>query len=120
LIDEIKASDEILITSPMYNFQISSSLKAYIDHIVRSNETFVYSNGEYRGLINNKKCHVITTMGGRKADVNQGEGCEIYLRNILGFIGISNTAMLCVDGTSDPKYVNSAIAKTRDRILNLI
>src|SRR5687768_12218285 len=55
LIEEIKASDEILITSPMYNFQISSSLKAYIDHIVRANVTFVCNNGEYRGLINNKK-----------------------------------------------------------------
>ena len=120
LIDEIKGCDEILIASPMYNFQISSLLKAYIDHIVRVNVTFVYDNGEYRGLIDDKKCHIITTMGGRKADVNQGEGSEIYLRNILGFIGINNTQMFCVDGTSDLKYVNSAIEKTRDRILNII
>jgi FMN-dependent NADH-azoreductase len=59
-------------------------------------------------------------MGGRKADVNQGEGCEVYLRSILGFIGISNMAMFCVDGTSDPNYVNAAIKKTRNNILNSI
>lgn len=34
LINEITISDELIITCPMYNFQIPSSLKAYFDHVV--------------------------------------------------------------------------------------
>ena len=35
LIDELRAADTIVIGAPMYNFSISSPLKAWIDQIVR-------------------------------------------------------------------------------------
>lgn len=35
LIDELIDSENIIIASPMYNFSISATLKAYIDNIVR-------------------------------------------------------------------------------------
>jgi FMN-dependent NADH-azoreductase len=104
----------------MYNFQISSSLKAYFDHVVRVNRTFQHKNGEYVGLLKNKKCYVLTTMGGRKADANQEEGFEIYLMNILGFIGIHDTAIYCVDGTANPEYATSAMIETKSKIINSI
>jgi FMN-dependent NADH-azoreductase len=34
LIAELAAADTLLIGAPMYNFSISSSLKAWIDHVV--------------------------------------------------------------------------------------
>lgn len=46
LIQEIDVCDELLITCPMYNFQIPSSLKAYLDHVVRVNKTFEYKEGK--------------------------------------------------------------------------
>ncbi len=36
LIDELRAADTIVIGAPMYNFSISSPLKAWIDQIVGS------------------------------------------------------------------------------------
>jgi FMN-dependent NADH-azoreductase len=120
LINEIMISDELLITCPMYNFQIPSSLKAYLDHVVRLNKTFLHKNGEYMGLLKNKKCSIITAMGGKKQDVNQEEGFESYLRNILGFIGIVDTKIYCVDGTANPDYATVAITETKNKILNSI
>jgi FMN-dependent NADH-azoreductase len=120
LIDEIMISDELLITCPMYNFQIPSSLKAYLDHVVRLNKTFQYKNGEYIGLLKNKKCVIITTMGGRKQDVNQEEGFECYLRNILSFVGIYGTEIYCIDGTSNLEYATVAITETKVKILKSI
>jgi FMN-dependent NADH-azoreductase len=35
LIEELQAADTIVIGAPMYNFSISSQLKAWIDQIVR-------------------------------------------------------------------------------------
>jgi FMN-dependent NADH-azoreductase len=120
LIDEIMVSDELLITCPMYNFQIPSSLKAYFDHVVRLNKTFQHNNGEYAGLLKHKKCVIVTTMGGKKQDVNQEESFECYLRNILGFVGIFVTEIYCIDGTSSPEYATVAITETKNKILKSI
>lgn len=120
LINEIMISGELLITCPMYNFQISSSLKAYLDHVVRLNKTFQHKNGEYIGLIKNKKCTIVTAMGGKKQDVNQEEGFERYLRNILGFVGILDIEIYCIDGTSNPEYATVSITETKNKILKSI
>lgn len=120
LINEIHNCNELLITCPMYNFQIPSTMKAYFDHVVRVNKTFQIKNGEYAGLIKNKKCSIMTTMGGRKADINKEEAFESYLRNILAFIGISDTTIYCVDGTSNPEYTTSSLRETKSNILNSI
>jgi FMN-dependent NADH-azoreductase len=39
MIDELFASDVLVIESPMYNFRIPSVLKAWIDHVVRARKT---------------------------------------------------------------------------------
>ncbi|AXK41296.1 FMN-dependent NADH-azoreductase [Erythrobacter aureus] len=40
LVDELIASDIIVIASPMYNFGVPAQLKAYIDNVVRVGRTF--------------------------------------------------------------------------------
>src|SRR6266567_1619607 len=42
LIEELQAADTVVIGVPMYNFSIPSSLKAWIDQIVRIGKTFNY------------------------------------------------------------------------------
>jgi len=42
LIEELEAADIIVIGAPMHNFAIPSSLKAWIDQIVRLGKTFGY------------------------------------------------------------------------------
>ncbi|MCZ8215328.1 MAG: NAD(P)H-dependent oxidoreductase [Cyclobacteriaceae bacterium] len=120
LIEEITISDELLITCPMYNFQIPSSLKAYFDHVVRVNKTFQHRNGDYVGMLKNKKCYLLTAMGGRKSNVNREEDFESYLRNILGFIGIDDTLLYSMDGTANKDYVITAIKEIKSKIINSI
>jgi FMN-dependent NADH-azoreductase len=40
LVAELKAADYIVISTPLYNFNVPAILKAYIDHIVRVGVTF--------------------------------------------------------------------------------
>ena len=42
LIEEISAADIIIISSPMYNYGMPASLKAWLDQIVRVNKTFTF------------------------------------------------------------------------------
>ena len=57
LIEELRAADTIVIGAPMYNFSVSSSLKAWIDQIVRIGKTLGYGPNGPRGLLGEEESH---------------------------------------------------------------
>lgn len=58
LIAELKKADVIVLGSPMYNWSIPSALKAYLDQVIRVNETIEISSSDpenpYNGLLKTK------------------------------------------------------------------
>jgi FMN-dependent NADH-azoreductase len=63
-VDEVLAADAIVIGAPMHNFAIPSSLKAWIDHIVRAGRTFGYGPSGQVGLVSSgKKVIVVSARG---------------------------------------------------------
>ena len=100
LIAELQATDHIVIGTPMYNFSTPAILKAYIDHVVRIDKTFTPS---YEGLLKNKKATIVISSGGEYAPGSQMEGYNAessYLRQILGFIGITDVNIVLAGGSS--------------------
>ena len=61
LIAELMTADILLFSVPMYNFSIPSSLKAYIDQIVRVGHTFGFDpeKGFYSHLAVLKSCLIL-------------------------------------------------------------
>ncbi len=101
LIAELEAADTVLIATPMYNFNAPAILKAYIDHVVRVGKTFTAS---YEGLLKNKKAVVIIASGGDYAPGSFMESYNAesgYLKQILGFMGISDVTFVMAGGTND-------------------
>lgn len=103
LIAELKAADQILISSPLYNLNVPSTLKAYFDHVIRSGVTFkVAEDGSYHGLLSNEATYVITTKG----STYKGTPMEAldyqtpYLKTIFGFIGIELKAIFPLESTA--------------------
>jgi FMN-dependent NADH-azoreductase len=94
LIAELQKADEYVIATPMYNFGIPAKLKAYVDHIVRSGLTFTMNaDGSYTGLLSGKKATVIIASAGEYGPDAPAEGLDTlkpYLREILGFIGVTD------------------------------
>ncbi len=43
LTDELLAADVLVMAAPMYNFAIPSTLKAWLDHVLRAGVTFKYT-----------------------------------------------------------------------------
>jgi FMN-dependent NADH-azoreductase len=103
LITELKAADEWLISTPMYNFAVPSRLKSYIDHIIRAGQTFrANSDGSYTGLITGKKATVIIASAGEYLPGLPAEGYDAekpYLRTILGFIGVTDVSFVQAGAT---------------------
>jgi FMN-dependent NADH-azoreductase len=59
LIGELKAADTVIIGSPMYNFGIPSTLKAWFDHVLRAGITFRYTDTGPVGLLNGKRAIIL-------------------------------------------------------------
>jgi FMN-dependent NADH-azoreductase len=96
LIHEMYQSNEILITSPMYNFGIPSSLKAYFDLVVRTKKTFT-ENITRKGLLVNKKAYVISSMGSILQE--KQNPLEIHITQLLHHMGITDICYFPLDGT---------------------
>jgi FMN-dependent NADH-azoreductase len=114
LIGEFKTADHIVIGSPLYNFTLSSSLKAYFDHVVRSGVTFELRNGGYRGLMEGKCATVVTAQGGQRTTDGADDFQTAYLRRILEFVGISDLEVITLEGTSlDENCATSALGRAK-------
>jgi FMN-dependent NADH-azoreductase len=104
LIAELEAADTVLITTPMYNFSIPSSLKAWVDQIVRIHKTFSYDGSSFNGLLTGKKAYVIVAYGASGYMAGEGFAAanfvESYLRFILNFLGISDVQFFHAQATT--------------------
>src|ERR1700736_5426655 len=97
LIEELQAADTIVIGAPMYNFAIASSLKAWIDQIVRMGKTIGYGPSGARGLLANKRVIIVTARGGAYGKGSPAEKFDFqepYLRHIFGFIGLTDVTFI--------------------------
>ncbi len=113
LINELIAADILLLSSPMYNFNVPSSLKAYIDHVVRLGRTFALNrDNEPQGLVDDKQAYIITACGldPEKKTNDLHNYFYIYLQNILRFIGIKSIHLISLEGT---KATPSTASKDR-------
>ncbi|MGD0142291.1 MAG: FMN-dependent NADH-azoreductase [Rhizomicrobium sp.] len=101
LIEEIEAADTIVVAAPMYNFTISSTLKAWIDHITRAGRTFRYTPEGPQGQLKNKRVFVVTGRGGfysGDSPLKSYDFQEPYLRTIFGFLGLDDVTFIHVEG----------------------
>lgn len=96
LIAELRAAELILIGSPMYNFGISSTLKAWFDHVLRAGATFRYTESGPEGLLAGRKAIVIECRGGAYGEGAAAamDGQEPHLRTLLAFIGITDVVFV--------------------------
>lgn len=96
LIKELIATDVLVIGTPMYNFSVPASLKAYFDLIARAGLTFKYGDKGPVGLLENKKAYVIMSSGGVKIG-SEADFAGNYIKQFLGFIGITDVEFLELD-----------------------
>ena len=123
LLEEVEAADVIVIAAPMYNFSISSTLKAWIDHITRAGRTFQYTANGPEGLLKNKKVFVVTARGGIYTGDSPAKAYDFqepYLRTILGFNGLTDVTFIHVEGQKiSPDAADAGIAQARQAVSDI-
>ncbi len=66
LIAELQQADEYVLGVPMHNFSIPSTLKLWIDQVVRAGKTFAYTSSGPAGLLTGKKATLLIASGGNQ------------------------------------------------------
>jgi FMN-dependent NADH-azoreductase len=97
LTDELLAADVLVMAAPMYNFAIPSTLKAWLDHVLRAGVTFKYTDTGPQGLLSGKRAYVLTARGGIYAG-SPADHQEPYLRQVMAFIGIHDVTFIHAEG----------------------
>lgn len=102
LAQEVKDADEIVISAPMYNRTVPSSLKAWIDHIVLPYQTFAVGPTGPSPLLKGKTVYFICATGGV---YSTGPGAKQdfltpYIKCIMGFMGIEDVRVVYVEGVA--------------------
>jgi len=122
LVAEVLASDILVIEAPMYNFNIPSVLKAWIDHIARKGLTFNYGATGVEGLLKGKKLILVMGRGGvySEGPMKAMEHQETYLRSFFGFLGITDVEAIAIEGVGmGPEKRAESLAKARAKIASI-
>lgn len=64
IVARVLAADALVIGTPIYNFGMPSTLKAFFDHVSRNGKTFLADEDGMRGLLSGKKAAVFISAGG--------------------------------------------------------
>ena len=97
LIAEFDQADALLIALPMYNFGITSQLKAYFDHLARAGVTFKYTDQGPVGLLDDKPVALIAARGGLYHA--QGADHQVpFTQQFLAFLGLSSVTTVLAEG----------------------
>lgn len=122
LVDELLAADTLVIGTGLINFNIYSSLKAWIDNIARAGRTFTYTETGPKGLATGKKAYIVLASGGV---YSEGPAAPLnhavpYLKSVLAFIGITDVETVYVEGLAfGPEAAEKSIGAAQARAAEL-
>lgn len=108
LVKELQDADVIVIASPMHNLSVPSTLKAYIDQIIRMGVTTSLVPGNlgspYVGRLPNKKAYLFLVRGGYGFDSGEVyehiDFQEPYLKAVLQMLGVSDVISVTMNYTT--------------------
>ncbi len=110
LAQEVLDADILVLGVAMYNFGLSSAMKAWIDQIARPGVTFRPDpEHTYVGLATGKKAYIVFASGETSAGSDM-DFATPYLKHVLGFLGITDVQVIGADLTvTAPETLNDRL-----------
>ncbi|MEN4918930.1 NAD(P)H-dependent oxidoreductase [Achromobacter spanius] len=117
LIRMLDDASHVVLATPMHNFTVPSSLKAWLDHVVRVRSTFrITGQGNKVGVLEDRPVYVAIASGGGFSgeDARQPDFLTPYLRHVLGTIGLTQVTFISVEGTARGPELLAAARRRAD------
>ena len=113
LIDELLGADLLVIGAPMHNYNLPAVLKSWLDHVILSNRTVIFTKNGPRGLLTALNAIVVTSSGGEYISSRQTQELDFetpYLRFTLEVLGVRKVRFLQVGSTNQIDAPNLSLA----------
>jgi FMN-dependent NADH-azoreductase len=101
ILQQFLDADVLVIGAPMYNFAISSQLKAWIDRVLVAGKTFRYTANGPEGLASGKRVIIASSRGGMYGKDSPAAAMDFqepYLRAAFAFVGITDLEFIRAEG----------------------
>lgn len=123
VLEEFLAADVVVVGVALYNFTVSSQLKAWIDRVLVAGKTFRYTEQGAEGLAGGKRVILAVARGGfygPGTPHHAYEHAESYMRTVLGFIGIRDPEVVVAEGIAiGPEQRAASVKGAMERIATL-
>ncbi|KZY67300.1 hypothetical protein A3742_21375 [Oleiphilus sp. HI0071] len=117
LLAELKEANTLVVATPMYNFGIPASLKAWVDMICRVGETFRYTENGPEGLLNIDTMYLVVATGG--APVGSAVDFVVpYMKQVASFIGIEHVEVIAADRMNVD--ADASLKKAREELSEIV
>ncbi|RVH05173.1 FMN-dependent NADH-azoreductase [Sinorhizobium meliloti] len=115
LIQEVAAADVIVIGTPMYNYTVPSTIKAWIDQILRVNRTMKSTPAGKVGILHDRPVFIGVASGGvfTGERANQPDFLTPYLSLALSSIGLKTQQFLSIQGTAFLDHEQAELAREK-------
>ena len=100
LIQQYLDAEVVVLGAAMYNFGLSSNLKAWVDRISVAGRTFKYTEQGPVGLAGNKTAYIVSSRGGVYGDDSPVDFQEKFLSSIFNFTGVEDVQVIRAEGVS--------------------
>jgi len=113
---QFMANDKIVIANPLWNLQVPTRLKAWLDTTCVADVSFRYNAaGEAEGLVHDKKALHIQTSGGNFAHLDPA---SVYVRSLLQFMGLTDLTDISAEGMDhDPDHAEDILDDAARRLV---
>ncbi len=123
-VNELLATDVLVLGVPMWNLSIPASFKAWIDMIVREGRTFAFTEAGVVPLMPpGKRVFVFSARGGAYpvgSAMHALDFQEPYLRAILGVIGLNEIEFIYAERQSEsPEAADESLARAERALATL-
>lgn len=119
LVASLEKADLLIITSPMHNYTLPSSLKCWLDYVVRAGKTFEITDTGKLPLLKDKPVYILISSGGSFSGelAYQPDFFTPYMKAILATIGLTKLHFFSIEGTAgDPEVVEQQIYKIQQQV----
>ena len=120
IIQQYLDADIVVIGAAMYNFGLTSTLKAWIDRISVAGKTFKYTENGPIGLAGDKKAYIASSRGGICGENSPADFQEGFLKTVFNFTGVNDIEVIRAEGVNmGPELKDQAIAAALTQVHSL-
>lgn len=114
LTNQFLKTDKFVIANPLWNLNLPTKVKAWIDSFMVAGKTFCYTENGPMGMIEGKKMFHIQSSGG----FYEGKDpASLYLNGIFNFIGVKDIQSAYIEGIEHhPDKAEEILAKAMKNI----